>query len=394
LPKASPVEENSTRDIIFKVRLEFDDFYGLCILAHMKKMLHTLRVADIRQETPDCVSVAFQIPSYLEPVFEYEPGQYITLETEIDGEAVRRSYSLCSSPLDKEWRVAIKKVPHGKFSTFANETLQIGDAIQALPPDGEFTTAIDAERNRQYMAFAAGSGITPILSLIKTILATETESEFTLFYGNRNAGSIIFKEELEGLKNRYMDRFKIYHVLSRQPSDSPLFDGRIDKEKCEQIYPLLVEHESPDEVFLCGPGQMIFDVRDLLQEKGMKKEQIRFELFSSPDDGKKKGKGREETASDPADWSQIELKLDGKTHEFALDPKGENILNAGIAHGADLPFSCKGGVCSTCKARVIEGEVEMDVNYALVDEEVERGFILSCQAHPKSKKVVVDFDQS
>lgn len=360
----------------------------------MKKKLHTLRVADIRRETKDCVSVAFDIPPYLQPLFAYRAGQYITLETTIDGEPVRRSYSLCSSPLDNEWRVAIKKVPHGKFSTYANEQMQVGDVLQALTPDGEFTTDIEAGRSRHYIAFAAGSGITPILSLIKTILVTEKSSSFSLFYGNRNAGSIIFKEELEGLKNRYMDRFKIYHVLSRQPSDSPLFDGRIDKEKCAQIYPLLIQHEEPDEVFLCGPGQMIFDVRDLLQEKGLRKEQIRFELFTSPDDDKKKGKGRGETSSNPADWSQIELKLDGKTHEFALDPNGENILDAGIAHGADLPFSCKGGVCSTCKARVIEGEVEMDANYALVDEEVERGFILTCQSHPKTKKVVVDFDQS
>ena len=361
----------------------------------MSKHLHTIKVADIRRETKDCVSVSFDIPEELKEVFEYKAGQYISLKANLQGEEVRRSYSLCSSPLDNEWRVAIKKVYKGKFSTYANEELKTGDSLEAFPPDGNFTIETDPKQQKHYVAFAAGSGITPILSLLKTVLYSEPLSSFTLFYGNRNAKSIIFKEQLEDLKNKFISRFKLFHILSRQPSDSPLFDGRIDAEKCDRLYDLILSQQEPDEFFICGPSEMIFDIKEKLIELGFDKKQIHFELFSSPEDhkkelSKKERKGQSESGGKAA---HVTIKLDGKLIEFDLEQDGQNILDAGIAHGADLPFSCKGGVCSTCKAKLEKGDVEMEVNYALEEDEVEQGFILTCQSHPRSDEVMVDFDQ-
>lgn len=361
----------------------------------MSKHLHKIKVADVRRESPDCVSVSLDIPNELRDTFEYKAGQYISLKADIEGEEVRRSYSLCSSPLDNEWRVAIKKVYKGKFSTYANEQLKKGDVLEAFPPDGNFTITMDPTHKKHYVAFAAGSGITPILSLIKTVLYSEPMSSFTLFYGNRNAKSIIFKEELEGLKNKFLTRFKLFHVLSRQPSDSPLFDGRIDADKCERLYNLILSNQDPDEFFICGPSAMIFDLKEKLEGFGFDKKQIHFELFSSPEDHKKDLSHRKNVKESKAagSKSKVSIKLDGKVIEFELDQDGQNILDAGIAHGADLPYSCKGGVCSTCKARLEKGDVEMEVNYALEDDEVERGYILTCQSHPRSEEVFVDYDQ-
>jgi len=359
----------------------------------MSKHLHDLTVKEIRNETDDCVSVSFSVPEDIQERFHYKAGQYLTLSTLINGEEVRRSYSLCSAPHEQEWRVAIKKVPFGKFSTYANEELRPGDPIQSFPPDGHFTIPTHPEHQKHYLAFAAGSGITPMMSLLKTIMLEEPQSTFSLFYGNRNAGSIIFKEELEDLKNTYLTRFKLYHVLSRQPSESPLFDGRIDGDKCKLFYQLLLSQNPPDEAFLCGPAEMIFELKDTLVELGMNKKQVHFELFSSPDDHKKKKDRPEDDSLDTGKLSTIEMKLDGKIHQFELGHKGVNILDAGIENGADLPYSCKGGVCSTCKAKVTEGEVYMDVNYALEDDELEQGYVLACQAHPRSDKVMIDFDQ-
>jgi len=362
-------------------------------LRDMSKHLHDLTVKEIRRETDDCVSVSFSIPDELTQLFDYKAGQYLTLAAQINNEEVRRSYSLCSAPHENEWRVAIKKVPFGKFSSYANETLREGDIVKAFPPDGHFTIDTDPHQQKHYLAFAAGSGITPMLSLVKTIMVNEPLSTFSLFYGNRNANSIIFKEELEDLKNTYLTRFKLYHVLSRQPSDSPLFDGRIDGDKCKLFYQLLLAQNPPDEAFLCGPAEMIFELKDVLIDLGLKKETVHFELFSSPDDHKKKQRDSIQDTEDEGQQSSIEMKLDGKIHHFELRQKGINILDAGIKHGADLPYSCKGGVCSTCKAKVLEGKVHMDVNYALEEDEMEQGYVLACQSHPRSEKVVIDFDQ-
>lgn len=352
---------------------------------------HPLRIREVRKETPDCVSVAFDIPEELLNDFSFSQGQSLTMRTMINGEEVRRTYSICSSPLDKEWRVAIKKVEGGLFSSFANDRLKKGDTLEVMQPVGKFYTELDKSNHKHYVAFAAGSGITPVLSLIKTTLATEPHSLFTLVYGNRNRQSIIFFEELEALKNKYMEHFNLIHVLSRERTDSTLNFGRIDIEKLQQL-DKLIDYPSGDEFFLCGPEEMIFAIKAFLEAKGIDKKKIHFELFTTP--GQKQGAVTTKTAAtDDGPKSRITIKLDGRSFDFNLSLTSDTtILDAALKEGADLPFACKGGVCCTCKARLLEGEVAMDVHWGLEDEEIEQGYILTCQSHPKTGKVVVDFD--
>ncbi|MBS1662918.1 MAG: phenylacetate-CoA oxygenase/reductase subunit PaaK [Bacteroidetes bacterium] len=366
----------------------------------MASHFRTLAIDDIRKETADCVSIAFAIPPELKEEFRFQQGQNVTLRLQIGGAEVRRSYSICSSPLDNELRIAIKKVPHGVFSTYANEQLQKGQKIDVLPPTGKFYTELRPEARKRYLAFAAGSGITPVISLIKTTLAVEPNSHFTLVYGNRNRLAILFREELEALKNRYINRFSLHHILSREQMDIPLNQGRIDAGKCGELCERLIDVASMDEVFLCGPGEMIFAVKDWLEQQGMERKKIHFELFQTqgtPSQGAMPGlggaRGRREGTEGLGDaTSRVTVRLDGVSHEFNLPFEGESILDAALMEGADLPFACKGGVCCTCRAKLIEGKVEMDVNYALEADEIEAGFILTCQAHPRSEKIVVDFD--
>ena len=352
---------------------------------------HPLRIKEVRQETPECVSVVFDVPEHLQQDFRFSQGQSLTVRRSFGGEDVRRTYSICSSPLDKEWRVAVKKVDGGLFSTFANEELKEGDILEVMPPVGNFYTALDPLATRHYIAFAAGSGITPVLSLIKTALATEPHSSFTLIYGNKNRGSIIFFEELEGLKNRYMSRFNLVHVLSRERTDTPLHSGRMDRDKLEEVGRLL-DYGSFDEFFICGPEAMIFCIRDFLLEKGIDKKKIHFELFTTPGLKKLEVKSEKpEVSSGPK--SEVTIKLDGRSFDFTLSfSSDKTILDAALEQGADLPFACKGGVCCTCKARLTEGEVSMDVHWGLEEEEVEQGYILTCQSHPRTPHVTVDFD--
>ncbi len=353
---------------------------------------HTLSVKDIKQETSDTVSVSFDVPEALANEFVFKQGQYLTLRTTINGEDVRRSYSICTAPSDNDLRVAIKQVENGRFSTFANNTLSVGDALEVMPPMGNFYTELDANQRKNYVLFAAGSGITPVISIIKTTLATEPNSQVTLFYGNKGFDSIIFREELEGLKNVYVDRFSLYHILSRESLGVPLYKGRIDAEKCNNLCTQLVDVSTVDEFFICGPESMIHGVSDALQAMGVDKKQVHFELFTSPL-GSLAGADKTvaETTDDGTD-SHVTIILDGDEHEFKLGAHGDSILDAAMQQGADVPFACKGGVCCTCRAKVLEGEVTMDVNYALEEEEVEAGFILTCQSHPKTDKVVIDFD--
>lgn len=350
-----------------------------------------LRVSDIRRETADCVSVALEPTDDHRPRFQFKQGQYLTLRTTIDGQEVRRSYSLCSSPLDGELRVAIKKVPGGLFSTFANESLNVGDTLEAMPPDGRFYTEVGGSEGRHYAAFAAGSGITPILSILKTVLQAEPNSTFTLFYGNRTTDSIIFHEELEGLKNRFLGRLSLHYVLSREYLDSPLFSGRIDGEKSAAFCRLLLRPQLINEFFLCGPEEMIHEVRDTLLEQGVDRKRIHLELFGTGL-AQTEARRRREAVGGPEVVTTVELTLDGKTVSFPLSSRTETLLDAALRHGADLPYACKGGVCCTCRAKLREGKVDMDVNYALEPEEVEAGYILTCQAHPLTERIVVDFD--
>ena len=351
-----------------------------------------LTIKDIRKETPDCVSISFDIPDELKDSYQFKQGQNLTLRLKLNDEELRRSYSICSSPLDDELRIAVKKVLQGRFSSHANIKLRKGDSIDVLPPTGKFYTDLQTGNKKKYLAFAAGSGITPIISIIKTTLATEPGSEFTLVYGNRNRSSIIFKEQLEAIKDRYLSRFTLLHVLSREKTDAEINHGRINANKCRQLEKL-IDFKAMDEIFLCGPEEMIFSVRDWLTQQGIVSRKIHFELFTTPGEKsevrRQKSEGRSE---DTGPKSKVSIKLDGVMFDFELSRSGASILDGALQQGAELPFACKGGVCSTCRARLLSGEVTMDSNYALEPDELAKGFILTCQSHPVTDSVMIDFD--
>jgi ring-1,2-phenylacetyl-CoA epoxidase subunit PaaE len=352
---------------------------------------HPLKIKEIRKETLDCVSVLFEIPEELKKSFEFQQGQSLTMRTTINGEEVRRTYSLCSSPLDQEWRVAIKKVEDGLFSTFANDSLKKADVLEVMEPVGKFYTELNPANKKNYLAFAAGSGITPVISIIKTTLRTEPNSTFTLVYGNKSRASIIFFEELEGLKNKYIDRFNYINILSRERTESAINSGRIDPNKLNELAKL-VDYATIDEIFICGPEEMIFCIKDYLQQKGINEKKIHFELFTSASPQKTKTKNQKSKTENGL-LSNITVKVDGRSFDFELSLNSDTtILDAALQRGADLPYACKGGMCCTCKAKLLEGEVEMDVHWGLEHEEIEQGFILTCQSHPKTEKVVVDYD--
>ncbi|MEZ5046052.1 MAG: 1,2-phenylacetyl-CoA epoxidase subunit PaaE [Chitinophagaceae bacterium] len=354
---------------------------------------YPLTVREVQHETPHCVSILFHIPDELKTLFQYQAGQYITIKKNVNTEEVRRSYSLCSSPNEDLFRVAVKQVQDGRFSTFATQQLKAGDVLEVMPPMGHFTyTKNTTSTNNHYIALAAGSGITPILSILKTVLIQEPHSIFTLVYGNQNFQSIIFREEIEALKNKYVGRLQVIHILSRERLESELNFGRITKDKCEQLFDSLIKLNAEQQFFLCGPEEMILSVKDLLLEKGIKKEHIKFELFTSDTAQQAKQAYIEKHQEDIGKTSQITIKVDDRSMDFKLSYTGDTILDAALKQGADLPYACKGGVCCTCRAKVVEGSVSMVVNYALEDDEVANGFVLTCQAHPSSEKVVIDFD--
>ncbi len=360
----------------------------------MATHFRSLKIKNIRRETADCVSIAFEVPDEWKEEFRFRHGQNITVRTTVDREEIRRSYSICSSPHENELRIAVKQIPGGRFSALVNR-LKENASLEVLPPSGNFFTPLDPLNKKQYLAFAAGSGITPVISIIKTTLATEPQSRFTLIYGNRNRHSIIFREELEALKNRYMDRFSLHHILSREKTDAPVNHGRIDEEKCSLLFNKFPWLKQSDEIFICGPEAMIFCIKNWLEKNNVDSNKIHFELFTVP--GSPGSLNPSISASVTQDvstdqFSEVIIKLDGISFDFDLPFHGEPILDAALKQGADLPFSCKGGVCATCKAKLVAGKVEMDTNYALEPEELEAGFILTCQSHPRSEKVIVDFD--
>lgn len=355
----------------------------------MKPTFHSLTISEIIRETEDAVSIAFEVPESIQDSFQYLSGQYLTLRSEINGEDVRRSYSLCSAPFENEWRVAIKEVPNGKFSTFANRELKTGMPLEVMTPAGNFKLTPNESAEKHYVLFAAGSGITPILSIAKTALKEEPNSTVTLFYGNKGFASIIFREEIEGLKNKYMDRLRVIHVLSRESLGNSLQKGRIDAEKVDQLHKAFLQGVSIDEVFVCGPEQMILDVKDRMIANGVDEKNVNFELFTSP--STQKAQVKQDTNA-PKVESNVTIIIDDEHIDINLSSNGQNILDAGHEAGGDLPYACKGGVCCTCKAKVLEGSASMDVNYALEPDEVNAGYILTCQAHPTSDKLVVSFD--
>ena len=361
----------------------------------MHPRFHSLKVADVRRETDDTVSIAFEVPAMVAEEYAFKQGQYLTLRTQIGGEEVRRSYSICSGLDEGELRVAIKKVEDGLFSTYANENLKPGSQLDVMTPNGRFTSELDPEANRTYVLFAAGSGITPVVSIAKTLLTREPKSKVLLFYGNRSVASIIFREALEDLKNRYLGRFGLYHILSRETQEAELFNGRLDRDKVKLFCRSLINPAAVDAFFVCGPDTMIADVTGALEEIGVPEKKVHRELFNTHPDGVVKPKplqhGRREAKGERA---QITVILDGVSHDFDLGFDGTSILDAATAKGLDLPFSCKGGVCCTCRAKLQEGKVDMAVNYALEPEEVAQGFVLTCQSRPLTDRVVLDYDQA
>ena len=353
-----------------------------------------LRVKDVRQETPDCISVSFDVPSDLADSFRFVPGQYLTMHKNIGGTDIRRSYSICSGINDGELRVALKKVENGKFTTWAHEHLKKGDLIEVMPPMGNFVVKTPVHSGKQYLAFVAGSGITPVMSIMKTVLENEPESFFTLVYGNKSRSSVIFREEIEALKNKYMTRCTLVHILSRELMDVAQFNGRITDKKCRELCEGIIDIKSIDEAFICGPEEMILSVRNELTLLGMPANHIHIELFTSPDQPKVAHEAWVATHSeDLGPMSKVTITLDGTTFHMDVPFNGESILDAALRTGADLPFACKGGVCCTCRAKLLEGKVEMEVNYSLEPDEVKKGFVLTCQSHPRTDRVVIDFDE-
>jgi len=355
----------------------------------VKPHFYNIGVASVKAETKDSVCIEFDIPDNLKNIFAYRQGQYITLKAEINGTEVRRTYSLCSSPLEGTWQVGIKKVSGGIFSTWACQSLKAGDTIEAMPPMGRFYTELHPAEPRHYVAFAAGSGITPVLSIIKTVLVAEPQSWFTLVYGNQSRSTIMFRESLEALKNKYLHRLQIHHIFSREKTDADINYGRIDAERCSLLLEKLVGSQPVSDYFLCGPQAMIETVQQCLRTRGVPEEKMHFELFST-------GKGHQTksgtVASTAENSSRITIKHDGIETSFDLATDSHPILDAALHEGLELPYACKGGMCCTCKARLLQGEVSMEVHYGLEPDEIAAGYILTCQAHPLTPQVVVDFD--
>ncbi len=352
---------------------------------------YPIKVSKVQKETKDCASLTFDIPEELKEKFEYKQGQHVTLKAMINGEDVRRSYSLCSSPVEDKWQVAVKRINGGVFSNYANDELKEGDHIEIMPPTGNFYVDVNPSASRNYIVFAAGSGITPILSIIKTHLALEPNSTFKLFYLNRNVKSIIFKEEIEALKNTYFGRFEIFYFLTKEQRDIPLLNGRFTAEKIQELTEKVINVANVDDCFICGPEEMIFLIRDSLNQAGLSSDKIHYELFFSGASEKDQRKAAA-AVEHKFEGTEVTIIDGGKEFHFAMDDDYDNILDGALAAGADLPFACKGGVCSTCKCKVIDGTVEMKINYALEEDEVAKGLVLSCQAVPTTEKVVVDFD--
>ncbi|MBR7889525.1 phenylacetate-CoA oxygenase/reductase subunit PaaK [Marinomonas sp. A79] len=352
---------------------------------------HSLTVRELRHETRDAVSMVFDIPEHLEAAYRFKQGQYLTLRTQLNGEEVRRSYSICSGVNDGELRVAVKQVQGGLFSTYANQHLAVGDLLDVMPPMGHFYTELDPEREGNYLLVAAGSGITPIMSIAKTTLEAEPKSHVTLIFGNRATSSTMFREQLTDLKNTYMGRFNLIFVFSREQQDIDLYNGHIDAQKCQVLFDRWLDAKQLDAAFICGPQTMTETVRDTLAAAGMATNKIHFELFAAA--GNERKQEARAAAAEHADVSEVTVVRDGISQTFSVKQNTANLLDAGNEHGADLPFSCKAGVCSTCKCKVIEGDVDMDISIGLEDYEVEAGYVLSCQSFPMSKRVVLDFDE-
>jgi ring-1,2-phenylacetyl-CoA epoxidase subunit PaaE len=347
-----------------------------------------LTVTNIHKTIRDAVVVSLDAPEG----FGFIQGQYLTFRHDFEGEELRRSYSICAGLDDGILQVGIKKVAGGAFSTWANEQLQVGDTLEALPPMGRFHTPLEADAARHYLGFAGGSGITPVLSILRSVLSREPHSRFTLVYANRAVNSIMFRAELEDLKNSYMGRVNVIHVLEDDAQDIELFTGRVDEDKCARLFASWIDIASVDTAFICGPEPMMLGIAAALRAHGMDEDQIKYELFASPRTGRARAPVKVEDTTQSADLVQASVTMDGAARSFKM-PRDQSLLDAALANALDAPFACKAGVCSTCRARVTQGEVEMRTNHALEDYEVTAGYVLTCQCYPISDMVAFDYDQ-
>ena len=357
----------------------------------MADKFHKLRISEIRRETPEAVSLLFEVPPALAASFAFRAGQHVTLRREIGGEEVRRNYSVCAAPGAGELRIAIKEIAGGAFSRVAARELKSGDMLDVMAPHGSFTWEFGAKARRTFVAFAGGSGITPILSLIKTALAAEPQAHFILFYGNRSSGSTIFFEALEGLKDTYLARFQLIHVFEDEADEIALFNGRLDREKCDTLLSHFVASLEVEAYFICGPGPMMDAAEAALLARGCPREKILIERFTATPLSRE----QEEAAralSEKAAGRKMSVTLGGRRFSVAFDPARGNILDSVRAAGQPAPFACKGGVCATCRARVISGRVEMKQNYALSAREIAEGFVLTCQSTPLTDDVALTYD--
>ncbi|MBL0372146.1 phenylacetate-CoA oxygenase/reductase subunit PaaK [Rhizobium sp. KVB221] len=354
---------------------------------------HSLEVTDVRRETRDAVVVTLAPSRDDQDTFDFTQGQYLTFRRNFDGEELRRSYSICAGRDEGVLKVGIKRVDGGCFSTWANEQLSVGETLEAMPPMGTFFTPIEPEVAKHYLGFAGGSGITPVLSIIKTTLAREPRSTFTLVYANRQISSIMFREELEDLKNTYLGRFSVLHVLESEAQDIDLFTGRVDAAKCAALFKSWIDIGSITTAFICGPEPMMLAIAGALREHGLRDEQIKFELFASSQPGRARHKVENAGGVDKGATCQATVTLDGATRIFTFPKHGQSLLEAALENSMDAPYACKAGVCSTCRAKVIEGEVEMETNHALEDYEVTQGYVLTCQCYPLTDRIVVSYDQ-
>jgi len=360
---------------------------------HGMAQFYRLRVRDVQRETRDAVVVTLQPEPGDEDAFRFIQGQYLTFRKDFDGDELRRSYSICSAVGDPELRVGIKRVDGGAFSTWANQELKPGMVLEAMPPMGNFHAPLDPTAARHYLLFAGGSGITPVLGILKTVLRAEPQSTATLVYGNRTVSSIMFREELEDLKNAHLGRLSILHVVEAEAQDIDLFTGRVDREKCGALFEHWIDVADADFAFICGPEPMMLAIADALKAHGMPSDRIKFELFASGQPGRARKRPMETGAAGSAAETTATIRIDGAAHTVTMPKSGKSVLDAALEADLDAPYACKAGVCSTCRALVLDGEVEMQANFALEDYEVDRGYVLTCQCYPLSDKVVVSYDQ-
>ena len=357
----------------------------------MSVSFHRLSIAEIVPETAEAKSIRFSVPEPLRETFVFKPGQHLTLKANIGGEEVRRNYSLCVAPQDDEVMVTVKRIAGGLFSNWANDNLRAGDTIEVMPPHGSFTWDFEPKAANHYVGFAGGSGITPVMSLLRTALLSEPESRFTLFYGNRDSQSVIFLEALAKLKNRFMDRLQVHHFLAEESEDIELFNGMLDRSKCDDILTHLIDPAEAAAFFICGPGLMMDAVEQSLIDRGIDRDKIHLERFTA-DRPVEALQAQLEAMSRGAEGANLTVTLDGRKRRVAFSAEAGNILDSVRLAGLPAPFACKAGVCATCRAKIVSGEVEMAARYGLTDDEVDAGYILTCQSVPKSESVEVDYD--